>query len=124
MCFRSIQSVLEGANEEGRKDLVVIPMCFRSIQRHHHPTTTRQGKALRRNPYVFQVNSKVTSWVSAMEPEGSSVVIPMCFRSIQRRTARKRYGGEVFAGRNPYVFQVNSKMLDCELVCDGYITLS
>ena len=111
-------------------------MCFRSIQRGPKPREKVETPMTRgRNPYVFQVNSK--SWTCFTPPPAhhSRVVIPMCFRSIQRCRAivsiyeyavhpvvipmcfrsiqrNPQIGANnvyTLPGRNPYVFQVNSK---------------
>ena len=68
------------------KGLVVIPMCFRSIQ------------------------SSFSTLV--IMPATGRVVIPMCFRSIQivLCVIINLHGQD---GRNPYVFQVNSKCRKC-----------
>ena len=87
MCFRSIQSrVANGfVDYAGSYRVVVIPMCFRSIQSGGEYNKTQiVVRALEsRNPYVFQVNSK---------PVGEARLTTL-----------------VGLGRNPYVFQVNSK---------------
>ena len=61
-----------------------------------------------RNPYVFQVNSKFSFTDGVKSSVWTSVVIPMCFRSIQNKPQRRFYHDRRYR-RNPYVFQVNSK---------------
>ena len=113
---------------------VVIPMCFRSIQKFPRFATNGKEKIHGRNPYVFQVNSNLAptktrtrqSKLDCRNPYGFQVnsnsprvlrlrrnlflvVIPMCFRSIQIGNLIRLFIAYPTMCRNPYVFQVNSK---------------
>ena len=92
MCFRSIQSycIVLPMVRTAHAVQVVIPMCFRSIQRDVRAFSKKAKNYAGRNPYVFQVNSKR---VYACVQEASPCP----------------------CGRNPYVFQVNSKPMSIAL---------
>ena len=71
-----------------------------------------------RNPYEFQVNSKCEEGRHRGQGHTVHVVIPMSFRSIQSVSVETmRSVPASGAGRNPYEFQVNSKVTGYGVRC-------
>ena len=90
---------------------VVIPMCFRSIQSRNCVTSRIVCRHLvRRNPYVFQVNSKCGELGKKIVQDAFSRN-PYVFQvNSKRYSPQLGIPMQVQWRRNPYVFQVNSKL--------------
>ena len=113
MCFRSIQSRSSMGPYSLLQSWVVIPMCFRSIQSDSvQDRTIAANAASSRNPYVFQVNSKEVLLLGMTVPHKVTGRNPYVFQvnSKPKDADKPNKALQTLQGRNPYVFQVNSKL--------------